>query len=449
MKIAEALGDFIAKATPQDLSLPVIETAKDRILDLLGAAITGYKLGAHKHIFNVLVKDGSPESTIIGEAVKAPCNVATLVNSCMANLFLTDGSRMGGVHPSIAVIPSSMAVGEREGVNGQDLILAVVLGYEAMIRVAAAMQPGCVLRGFHPTSIASPIGAAAACGKLLKLDKAKMASALSVAAALSAGFMAGFKGGDYLAELQAARGAEAGVLAALLAQKGFQGYEDFFEEAYFRGYADKYSPDLVTRELGKQFAISKSYVKLYWACAHQLTSIDATLELIKKYGIRAADVDQVNVHTYSVSLTADIPDPRTGKDAGFSAPFIISMLLLEGGISPETFSDAKVKNKQVQELMKRVHTKIDPESDKNYPQKRQVTVEILTRDGKVYSQKLDGFRGEPESPLTRKEIEAKFMDLASGVIGKQNAQKIVNFTDKLEKKDSIRELGSLLNRRKQ
>ena len=223
-----------------------------------------------------------------------------------------------------------------------------------------------------------------------------MSSALSVAAALSAGFMAGFKGGDYLAELQAARGAEAGVLAALLAQRGFKGYEDFFEEAYFRGYADKYSPGLVTHELGKQFAILRTYLKLYWACAHLLTPIDATLELIRKYGIRAGDVDQVNVYTYSVALSREIPDPRTGKDAGFSAPFIISVLLLEGSISPETFSDEKVKNKQVQELMKRVHTKVDPESDKNYPQKRQVTVEILTRDGKVYSQKLDGFRGEPE-----------------------------------------------------
>src|SRR4030067_1409836 len=166
MKITQALGDFVAKTTAQDLPLTVIETAKDRILDLLGVALSGYKLGAHKHLFNILPKDGNQESTIIGEGIKAPCNVATLINSCMANLFLTDGSRMGGIHPSIAVIPSSLAMAEREGASGQDLILAVVLGYEAMIRVAAAMQPACVLRGFHPTSIDSPIGAAAASGSM-------------------------------------------------------------------------------------------------------------------------------------------------------------------------------------------------------------------------------------------------------------------------------------------
>ena len=446
MKIAEALGEFITELNPRDLPGPVIETAKDRILDLLGAALTGYKLGAHKHLFDVLAKDGDQESMIIGEAVKAPCNVATLINSSMANLFLTDGSRRGGIHPSIAVIPSSMAVAEREGVSGQDLILAVVLGYEAMIRVAAAMQPGCVLRGFHPTSLASPIGAAAASGKLLHLNKAQMASALSVAAALSSGFMASFKGGDYLAELQAARGAESGVLAALMAQRGFRGYDDFFEEAYFRGYADKNSPELVTQGLGKDFAILRTYLKLYWACAHLLTPIDATLELIQKYKIRAEDVDQINVYIYSVALTAEILDPRTGKDAGFSAPFIISMLLLEGRITPETFSDEKVKDRQVQQLMKKVHTKVDPESDKNYPQKRQIKVEILTRDGKVYSQKLDGFRGEAEHPLTRKEIEEKFMDLASGVVGKQKAKKTIAFIAGLEKKDSLQELGSLLKK---
>ena len=88
-------------------------------------------------------------------------------------------------------------------------------------------------------------------------------------------------------------------------------------------------------------------------------------------------------------------------------------------------------------MMKRVHTKVDPESDKNYPQKRQATVEIRTREGKVYSQRLDGFKGEPEWPLTRREIEAKFMELASGVIGKQKAEEAVNFISSLEKKNSL------------
>lgn len=449
MKIAEALGDFIAKASPPDLPLPVIETTKDRILDLLGVALTGYKLGEHKHIFNVLGIGGNPESTVIGEAVKAPCNIATLINSSMANLFLADGARMGGVHPSAAVIPSSLAVAEREASKGEDLILAVVLGYEAMIRVAAAMQPACVRRGFHPTSIASSIGSAAAAGKLLKLDKAGMAHALSVAAALSAGFMAGFKAGDYLAELQTARGAEAGVLAALLAQRGFRGYEEFFEEAFFRGYADKYSLGPVTDELGKRFAISHTYVKRYWACGHLLPPIDATLALIEKYGIRAADVDRVNVYTYSVALEAEIHDPRTGKDAGFSAPFIISMLLLEGGISPETFTDEKVKDERVQGLMKRVHAQADPESDKSYPKIRKVRVEIATRDGRVYSQKVEGFRGEPESPLTRKEIETKFMNLASGIIGTPKAEEIVHLIANLEEKGSVQKLGSILSKREQ
>jgi 2-methylcitrate dehydratase PrpD len=202
----------------------------------------------------------------------------------------------------------------------------------------------------------------------------------------------------------------------------------------------------VTHELGKDFAILRTYLKLYWACGHLLTPIDATLELIKKYKIRAEDVDQVNLYIYSVALTAEIPDPRTGKDAGFSAPFIISMLLLEGAISPETFRDERLKDPGVRELMKKVHTRVDPEFDKNYPQKRPVRVEIQTRDGKVYSQKLDGFRGEAEYPLTRNEVEAKFMDLASGVIGGPRAKKIIAFVAGLEKKDSITELGSLLKK---
>jgi len=446
MKLAQALGDFIAKTSSQDLPPEAVEAAKDRILDLFGVALTGYQLGEHKHLLNVVLKDGKPESTVIGEGIKVPCNVATLLNGSMANLFIADGSRAAAGHPSAVVVPPSLAVAERERASGMDLILAVVLGYEAMIRVGSAMLPGCAQRGFHPTSVTGPIGSAAAAGKLLKLDPARMAQAISVAADLGAGFIAGFKAGDYLAELQAARASEAGVLAVFLAQDGFKGYENFFEEAYFRAYADKNSPELVTRDLGKQFAILNTYVKQHWACGHLLAPIDCTLELLKIYGIRAAEVDRVNIYTYSVAFTTEILDPGTGKDAGFSAPFIVSLLLLEGAIPPASFTDDKVKDPRVQELMKRVHTQVDPESDKLYPQKRRVTVEILTKDGKKYSQKVDAFKGEPEWPLTRREIQTKFMNLASPALGEQRAQGVIDYISRLEEKDSIQDLGSLLKK---
>jgi len=184
MKTTEALGNFVARTTIQDLSPEVIETAKDRILDLLGVALISYRMGVHKHLFTVLSKEGRQESTVIGEGIQVPCNVATLLNCQMSNLFLTDGATKAAGHPSATVIPPSLAVAERERATGKDLILAVVLGYEAMFRVASAMVPGCALRGFHPTSVTSPIASVAASGKLLKLDKAQMAHALSIAAAL-------------------------------------------------------------------------------------------------------------------------------------------------------------------------------------------------------------------------------------------------------------------------
>jgi 2-methylcitrate dehydratase PrpD len=178
-----------------------------------------------------------------------------------------------------------------------------------------------------------------------------------------------------------------------------------------------------------------------------LTPIDCTLELIEKYRIRAADVDRVNIHTYGLALSTEIADPKTGKDAGFNAPFLLSVLLLEGSLPPEIFlDDKKVKDEKVQEFMKKVHTQIDPESDKYYPQKRRVTVEILTKDGKVYSQRRDGFKGEPDWPLDRKDISAKFMNFASKTLGKRRAEKVIDFVFRLDEKDSIQELFMLLSR---
>lgn len=447
MKITEALGNFISEASFEDLPPKVIETAKDRILDLLGVELLGYSLGTHKHIFNILGKNGSRESTIIGEGIKAPCHVATFINSCMANLFLTDGSRVGGVHPSASVIPASLAVGERENISGRDLILSVVLGYEAMIRVAAAMHPSCFRRGFHPTSVVSSIGSAASAGRLFKLGSEGMANCLSVAATLSTGLMNAFKAGDYLAEMQVARGAEAGVLAALFAQSGFKGYKPIFEEGFFRAFSDEYSIDVITKELGNQFSILKTYMKQHWACGHLLAPIDATMELLEKYSIRADDVRQVNVYTYSLALETDISEPRTGKDADFSLPFVISVLLIDGSVSPEKFIDAKVRDKQILDLMKKVNPIVDPEIDRNFPYKRQVRVEIVTQEGKKYSQELNWFKGEPEWPLNKQEIEKKFLNLASKIGGEHKSKKAIAFLDRLEEAKVIRPLFPLLRRR--
>ena len=139
--------------------------------------------------------------------------------------------------------------------------------------------------------------------------------------------------------------------------------------------------------------IQRSYIKRHWACAHLLAPIDATLELLEKYRIKAEDVETVNVYTHSVALDADISEPQTGKDAGFSLSFVISLLLIAGSISHEKFSDEKLNDPEIQRLMKKVHGKVDPEIDKNYPKMRQVRVEVMTKAGKTYIQKLDSFRG--------------------------------------------------------
>lgn len=446
MNITETLGNYISEVSFENLPSEIIGMAKHKILDLLGVVLLGYKLGTHKHVLNILRKIESGESTIIGEGIKAPCHITTFINSCMANLFLTDGSRAGGIHPSASVIPASLAVGERENISGKDLILSVVLGYEAMIRVASAMHPSCFRRGFHPTSVVSSIGSAASAGKLFSLGGEQMANCLSTAAALSTGLMKAFKAGDYLAEMQVARGAEAGVLSALFAQSGFRGYKSIFEEGFFPAFSDEYSIDVITEELGHEYSMLRTYTKQHWACGHLLAPIDATIKLIEKYNIRAEDVRQVDVYTYSVALETDIAEPRTGKEAGFSLPFVISVLLIDGNLSFEKFSDAKVRDKQILRFMKKVNPIIDAKIDRNFPHKRQVRVEIVTQKGEKYSQELDWFKGEPEWPLSKQEIERKFADFASTTVGKHRTKKVIDFLDRLEKVGTIRPFFRLLKR---
>ncbi len=441
MGLVNILSSYVCQTSYDDLPQAVITAIKERIIDFLGVALSGYKSNVHKPALKALEEYHTGNgASVIGEEVKLPCSLAAFINSSLC-LDMTDGSRAAALHPGPVVIPAALAAAEvADKASGKDLMLGVALGYEVMIRVGRAMNPSAVKRGFHPTSIVGPLGSAAAVGKIMNLNEACISNALSLAAVSGSGLLDALTAPEPFAQVQIARACHAGIFSVLLGQSGIKGSDNILEEAFMPAFSDQYSLELVTRDLGKDYMIPKTYIKMHAGCRHIHAPIDAALSIINRNGINWRDIEQISVRTYSVALDLEIEEPKTGQEAKFNIPFGIAVALVHGNAFVDRFTDQNLKDKQIQKLMGAITVEHDPELDRDYPVKRGATVEITTKDGSAFRHTLDLARGEPEWPYSKSEIEDKFKYLTSGIVDLQVGQRIIEFVNRLE---TTREISSL------
>jgi 2-methylcitrate dehydratase PrpD len=431
------LGKFVARGRYEDLPLAVVELAKTRILDLLSAGLAGYRLGLYRPLFEILGGEG--EATVWGAGVKYPLRDAVLLNSFMAHsTYMEDGSRYTGGHPSSAVIPAALALGEKRGSSGKEIILSVVIGYDILLRLGKAIYPSTTVRGFQSTAVVGALGSAAACASLLRLGPEKAKNALAIASNLGVGLKEALKTPDSQ-PLQVGRSSEGGMLAALFAEKGVSGSDAILENGFLKAFADQPNEGEILSALGKKYLIEETYVKVHGGCRGNHAPTDVILSLVKEYEVLPGQIKEIRVKVDSVTMIAELHHPVSGIQAQFSIPFSIAVAILDGNASLYQFTDEKVNDARVRELMGRVSVELDKGLDKDYPHKRGSHGEIVLKDGRRLVSSIDIARGEPESPLTVEEIKEKFILLTLDVLGNR-AEEVSDLVMRLERLDDISQL---------
>jgi 2-methylcitrate dehydratase PrpD len=436
------LGRFVAESKYEDLPPAVVELAKTRILDLLSAGLAGYLLGLYRPLFEIL--GGKGETTVWGEGAKFPLRDATLLNSFMAHsTYMEDGSRYTGGHPSSTVIPAVLALGETKKSSGKEIILSVVLGYDVLLRLGKAIYPSTTVRGFQSTAVVGALGSAAACASLLGFGPEKAKNALAIAANLGAGLKEALKTPDSQ-PLQVGRSSEGGVIATLFAEKGVSGSDAILENGFLKAFADQPNESEILSDLGEKYLIEETYVKVHGGCRGNHAPTDVILSLVRDHRVLPDQIKEIKVKVDSVTMIAEIHHPVSGRQAQFSIPFSIAVAILDGNASLYQFTDEKVNDPRVRELMGRISVELDKDLDKDYPHKRGSHGEIVLRDGRRLVSSIDIARGEPEFPLTVEEIGEKFILLTRGVLGKR-AEEVCDLVMKLERLDDITPLIRNLN----
>lgn len=439
--LTERLGSFIAETGFSDLPPRVVEMAKVRVLDLLGAGLAGYRIGLYRPVLDVL-NVGTGNSTVWGEGILVSSRDAAIINSFMAHsTYLEDGSRSTGGHPSSTVIPALLSLGEMHSISGDKVILGLVLGYEVFIRIGKAIYPSTVTRGFQPTAILASLGAAGGCAKILNLDREGCPHALAISANLGSGLKSALKE-PTSQPIQVGRSCEGGLVAALLANRGLKGYPMILE-SYIDAHAGEADKDEILKNLGDTYEIGETYLKIHGGCRGNHTPVDIIVKIVQENHLSLEQIEEVKIGIDSVTAAAEIHWPKNGKEAQFSIPFSVAAALIYGDVSLFQFTDERVQDPVMRSFMERVRVEINLELDELLPMKRGATGEIILKDGQTYRDSLDFARGEPEMPLTSEEIEAKFSLLAGEVLGKRVLQ-VIDTIYNLEKLKTINELTTLL-----
>ncbi len=395
---------------------------RQHLLDALAAACIGCRGKAFDDLIRLCprIPDGCgwPGS---GQEKIHPLDAGMAWAFAIHGSVFEDGSREGACHPAAAVVPAMIALGR--GKDWQTLDRAAIAGFDVMVRLARSGNPRFTRKGFHPTSITAPFGAAATASVLLGLDLLQTQSALCLAAMGCGGLMASFKSSE-TEPLQVGWSVRNGLMAAMMAASGHLGYPRIIEEGFYNAYLGSDVAVPIDQPLEYEYAIRCCYLKPYPGCRHVHPSIDAMAQILETNQVCLSEIEKIRVKTYRVAVETEIHSLNSRGDAYFSIPYALAARLVLGTSDWAAFDERHFGNRAIIETMKKVELSVDPEVDSLYPRQRGAIVEVHSADGSIRSAKVSFPLGEPERPLPVSVTREKFRLASRGLLSGSDMERV-------------------------
>lgn len=451
MSQTRQLAQFCHGLKYESLPPEVIEKTKLCILDFVANIYGSLELEAAKAVADyVRTIAAQGKATALGCGYSSNAHHAAFVNGTLAEAIeAQDGLRFGGNHPGTAVIPAALAVAEETGADGKTVIEAVVAGYEAADRTAAAVHPWSTLSGFLPTGTCGTFGAAAAAARVMGCGFEQSLNAMGNAGYLAPVSMAEhLMGGFTIKIVQGGQAAQAGIMAAGLAAKGLTGAPYVLEGSVLDGGFCKmtssggHNLDHITSGLGEQYSIMDIYFKPFTACRHTHGAAQAALELVRDEGLDLEAIESVSVKTYGIAELAvgkGVDSGSTFVSAQFSIPYVVAVCLLDGKLGPDQLTERRVADADVQALAAKVSVKTDDELNAVYPDKTSSRVEVTVKGGRVLNRQVDTPLGDPRTPLQAPELSDKVRSFA----GERDMASINQVIEMVLGLDGVNDIGLL------
>ncbi|HYC46389.1 MAG TPA: MmgE/PrpD family protein [Burkholderiales bacterium] len=461
-KLAQHASTLDYDALPARL----VERIKQCVLDTLGVSIGATAVCEEAKIVCEYVRDlgGKPESRILGFGGRAPAAWAVFVNGSLGHMLDYDDVGAGG-HVSIATVPVAFALAEKHGrVSGREFIAAIAAGTDIHVRLNQAVDipDWTMAEGWFATQLFGFISGAATAARLLHLDLEQTQNAFGVAyTQLSGSRQMAVGTATHLRSMQAGFSGQGAVIAAELAQRGIVGSREIIEGRYglFKNYVRTGKPDwdAIVGGLGERFPMMDVHgFKVWPACGYTRAPNTAIMELRREHDIRPDDVEAITVigGTGATKLLSEPLElkrrPKLSIDGKYSIPFTTAVMMVKGNVTLRDYTDEGLRDPRVLAMADRVSYRenaddalpVGGNSTLSRP-----TVEVRLKDGRSFSRRAAGVPGDPQHPVTRDMIEAKFRDcvaFSAQPLDPANIERAIALVHDLENVADVAEIMQLL-----
>jgi 2-methylcitrate dehydratase PrpD len=439
--VTRTLAHYLVTASYDDLPANVRKEGVRTLLNWVGVAIGG----SHHQTVDIAVSaltpfSGPAQASLLGRREHFDIMNAAFINGVSSHIFDYDDTHLKTIiHPAGPVASAILALSEMQPVSGKDFLNALVLGVETECRIGNAVYPNHYDVGWHITGTAGVFGSAAAVGKLLNLNEQQMVWALGLAASQPVGLRESF--GSMNKSFNPGRAASNGIFAAMLASKNFTSSDSMIEAK--RGWANTISTkqdyNEILGDLGKRYEAALNTYKPFACGIVMHPAIDAAIQLRDENRLTADQIERVDlkVHPLVLELTGK-KAPQQGLEGKFSIYHAVAIALIEGAGGEKQFSDRAVNDPTVVALRAKVNPVVTPGIDP-----AQVDMTIVLKNGRTLHRYIAHAIGSTEVPMTDKQLETKFADLADGIIPTPAIRRVMNACWDVENLPSAAEIAKM------
>ena len=398
----------------QRLSKDVIRQAQKCLLDYCGVVKGGKRLLLEKY----------------PELMDATHNDAFLNGFASHILELDDGHRYGMIHLGASIQSALLTIANREQLSSIQLLRGIVLGYEASVRCAQAIQPGHKIRGYHASGTCGTIGSAMGIAFALGFNEKQLKSTLACAVTSAAGILEIQEQSSELKPFNVGRAAMDGIIATQVGRLELSGPDDILggKSGFLTALTDSPHPEYLTDFSDDDYAISGIYQKVHAACRHCHSAIDATLELRNSAHFSPEQVERIEVHTYRLAVEShDHTDIKGISSAKLSTPYSVALAFVKGSAGYADYNNENLSDIMIRSITRKVRVIEDEELTQKSPSILGARVIFYLKDGGVFKASCLYPKGEPENPLSHQELEEKFRELAMyGGLTSNECDEVIN-----------------------
>lgn len=456
LTLERAVAQFVVGFGSADIDSAAREDIKRLVKDQLAIQIGASQLPWSKQVRDFR-EPGPGKATVVAEDTKASAADAAYLNATYGHGFEYDDFA-GNAHPGCCVVPTALAVGEEVGATLEQVVVALVAGYEAYVRIGRLGSPDLLNAGWQPHSVLANFGAAAVAAKLHGLDAERTLHALAIALSHASGTTEYAATGGSIKRVHAGIAVRNGIESVELARAGITGPLRFLtgDRGLYRTFIRKSIGDDARTDFlpGEALQIRQLSFKAYCCCAATHPYIDAMAAVRP----RAADIIAVDAKIQTMTdaivgnRNAHIYAPRNIEELQYSLPAQMALSALDMGNGYRThraFLEGKLRltpDSEVMRLARMIKLQVDRDLDEKYPRTFAADVTVQYRDGTNEHIFLDRAKGTPNNPFTPAEHQAKLDELTAEVIGKRQASQLFDMIDRLAPATPIRDVTALLQR---